>query len=132
MVNMKIASLNACLMICGVILLTGCQTVVLDDNSIVKRNTSSSEFSEALHEKVIKLSLSHPHSSDPKFTLVSIDKDSLTTIRLASGGVLKTTPGQFFPCKEFGTAGLELVSVVSKSGKAVFRYRWCEVKKNKR
>jgi len=119
-------------MLCGIVLLTGCQTVVVSDNAIVKKETAPSAYSETLYEKVIKLSLSHPRSSDPKFTLLSVDKDSKTAIKLDSGVVIKTTPGQFFACKEFGDIGLELVSASPKSGKAVFRYRWCEVKRNRR
>ncbi|MEI7733021.1 MAG: hypothetical protein WCO56_25845 [Verrucomicrobiota bacterium] len=74
----------------------------------------------------VSLSLRTPRDPELKMCVVSIARDGTTTIQLDSGEKLAAKPGEFFPCRQFGTSGLQLVSASGDTGAAVFRRTTCE------
>jgi hypothetical protein len=88
----------------------------------------SVSWSESLMSREIRLSAKQPVDSASKIRLVSIADDSTTTIRLSSGETYSGKPRDFFPCKQFGTSGLQLLSASPDAGTAVFQLNWSETR----
>jgi hypothetical protein len=82
--------------------------------------------SHSLMYRDVSLSLRTPRDSKLQMRLVSIASDSTTTIRLDSGKELAAKPTEFYPCSQFGTSGLQLISASHDTGVAVFRRTTCE------
>lgn len=88
----------------------------------------SVSWSEGLMSREIRLSAKQPMDSDSKIRLVSIADDSTTTIRLSSGETYSGKPQDYFPCKQFGTSGLQLLSTSRDAETAIFRLNWSETR----
>ena len=78
--------------------------------------------------RVLHLSQMHATDSTTKIRLVSVTSDSTATIRLHTGVQLSAKPGEYFACEQFGTYGLQLVSVSPETGTAELQQTWSERK----
>jgi hypothetical protein len=85
-------------------------------------------WNETLLLREIKLSLTNSFDKLTGIRLLSVSEDGTAKIRIASGKIMVGKPGEFFPCFQFGSTNLQLVSSFAISGKAVFRYRTSDVK----
>jgi hypothetical protein len=86
-------------------------------------------WSEKTFASEIQLTLTHSVDPNTGITLVSIANDLTTKIRLKNGELLSVKPNDFLLCEQFGTSGLQLISVSPKNGTAVLRHMWSEESK---
>lgn len=84
---------------------------------------AAAEAAARVRIREIVLSSDQVSERSGKLQLVSIRSDLTTTIRTPTGEVVTGRPGDFFACREYGSAGLQLVAASPQNGEALFEER---------